>query len=114
MNNLTKKNYLVKIVSLKYIFEIFYLIDYSKLILPVTEYNYFHTYVFPFFLEFSKDPQLISEFFNNLEKIIELESIFLNITLKSRIFYLKQKLEEEEKQEKNKEKIENNQLKENL
>ena len=108
MNNLTKKNYLVKIVSLKYIFEIFYLIDYSKLILPVTEYNYFHTYVFPFFLKFSKDPQLISEFFNNLEKIIELESIFLNITLKSRIFYLKQKLEEEEKQERNKEKNENN------
>ena len=102
MNNLNNKKYLIKIVSLKYIFDIFYLIDYSKLILPVTEYNYFHTYVFPFFSEFTKDSQLIIEFFNNLEKIIELESIFLDITLKSKIFYLKQKLEEEEKQEKNK------------
>ena len=105
MNNLRKKNYLLKISSLNYIFEIFYTIDYSNLILPVTEYNYFHTYIFPFFLDFAKDSLLIPEFFNNLEKIIELESIFLNITLKSRILRLKQKMQEEEKEEKEKAKI---------
>ena len=100
LNNLRKKNHLVKISSLNYIFEILYLIDYQHLILPVTEYNYFHSYVFPFFLDLIKDPQLIQEFFNNLEKIIELETIFLNITLKSRIIRLKQRLSEEEKEKK--------------
>ena len=43
---------------------------------------------------------MILEFFNNLEKIIELENIFLNITLKSRIIRLKQKIKEEEKDSK--------------
>ena len=100
LNNLRKNNYLVKISSLNYIFEIFYLIDYSKLILPVTEYNYFHTYILPFLLDWARDFELSSDFFNNLEKIIELESIFLNVTLKSRIIRLKQILIEEEKEKK--------------
>ena len=100
MNNLRKKNFLIKISSLNYIFYLFYSIDYSKLILPVTEYNYFHSYIFPFFLDLVRDSKLIPEFFNNLEKIIELENIFLNITLKSRIMRLKQKIKEEEKDSK--------------
>ena len=100
MNNLRKKNFLIKLLSLKYIFDLFYSIDYQKLILPVTEYNYFHNYIFPFFLRYSQDSLMILEFFNNLEKIIELENIFLNITLKSRIIRLKQKIKEEEKDSK--------------
>ena len=104
VNNLRKKNFLIKISSLNHIFNLFYSIDYSNLILPVTEYNYFHAYVFPFFIDFGRDSQLIPEFFNNLEKIIELETIFLNITLKSRILRLKQKMKEDLKEEKNKDK----------
>ena len=82
MKKKKKKNFLIKLLSLKYIFDLFYSIDYQKLILPVTEYNYFHNYIFPFFLRYSQDSLMILEFFNNLEKIIELENIFLNITLK--------------------------------
>ena len=104
MNNLKKTNSLIKLHSLNYIFDLFYSIDYQKLILPVTEYNYFHNYIYPAFIRFIRDPQMILEFFNNLEKIIDLENIFLNITLKSRIMRLKQKIKEEEKDaKKNKE-----------
>ena len=104
MNNLKKSNSLIKLHSLNYIFDLFYTIDYQKLILPVTEYNYFHNYIYPAFKRLIRDPQMILEFFNNLEKIIELENIFLNITLKSRIIRLKQKIKEEEKDaKKNKE-----------
>ena len=98
VNNLRKKNFVIKISSLNYLFDLFYSINYQNLILPVTEYNYFHAYVFPFILNLGRNSQLIPEFFNNLEKIIELEYNFLNITLKSRILRLKQKLKDEEKE----------------
>jgi hypothetical protein len=108
INNLKKRNYLIKISSLKYIFDILYTIDYQNLILPVLEYNYFHTYVLPYLLDLCKNPILIPEFFNNLEKIIDLETIFLNITLKSRILRLKEKIKKEEKELKQKENKKNN------
>ena len=96
LDNLRRKNYLIKISALNHLFELFYSIDYNNLILPVTEYNYFHVYVVPFLLNFCQNSDLILDFFTNLEKIIDLENIFLNITLKSRIFRLKEKIKEEE------------------
>ena len=102
MNNLRSKNYLIKISSLNNIFDLFYSIDYKNLILPVTEYNYFHVYVFPFLLNLCQNSDLILDFFNNIEKIIDLEDIFLNITLKSRILRLKERIKEEEKDNKKK------------
>ena len=107
MNNLRRNNYLIKIASLNYVFDLFYSINYNNLILPLTEYNYFHVYIIPFLLNFSQNYDLTLDFFNNLEKIIELENIFLNVTLKSRILRLKEKIKEEENDEKkdNKKKI---------
>ena len=101
MNNLRKKNYTIKISSLNYIFELLYSIDYNNLILPVTEFNYFHVYIFPFLIEqLCQNNDLVLEFLNNLEKIIELENIFLNITLKSRILRIKKNEKEEAKKSK--------------
>ena len=101
MNNLRKKNYIIKIASLKYVFELLYSIKYENLILPVTEYNYFHAYIFPFLLNLCRDKDLIIDFFNSLDKIIDLEEIFLNVTLKSRIYRLKEKMKNEENDDKN-------------
>ena len=93
---------MIKIISLNHIFNLFYSINYKNLILPVTEYNYFHSYIVPFLFNFCRNQELILDFFNNIEKIIELETIFLNITLKSRILRAKEKMKEEEYEEKNK------------
>ena len=87
ISNLKRKKYIIQLKSLNYIFEILYSIDYKELILPVTEYNYFDSYVFPALLKFYKkeNPYIILEFFNNIDKIIDLEEKFLNVTLKSRL-----------------------------
>ena len=91
ISNLKRKKYIIQLKSLNYIFEILYSIDYKELILPVTEYNYFDSYVFPALLKFYKkeNPYIILEFFNNIDKIIELEELFLNVTLKSRLKKIK-------------------------
>ena len=102
IDNLRKKNYMTKIMSLNHMFNLFYSINYQNLVLPVTEYNYFHSYVVPFLFNFCRNQELILDFFNNIEKIIELETIFLNVTLKSRILRAKEKMKEEEYEEKNK------------
>ena len=96
MNNLREKDYIIKISSLNHIFDLFYSINYNNLILPVTEYNYFHAYIVPFLFRFCRNSELIMDFFNNLETIIDLENKFLNITVKSRIYRLKEKIKEEE------------------
>ena len=95
INNLKRDKYIIKLKSLNYIFEILYSIDYKNLILPVTEYNYFDSYVFPALLKFynKENPYIILEFFNNIDKIIDLEEKFLNVTLKSRLKKNKQILE---------------------
>ena len=87
INNIKRSSYTTKLTSLKYIFEILYSFNYHELILPVTEYNYFDSYVFPKILKFYRPekPYLVLEFLNNIDKIIDLELKFLNITLKSRI-----------------------------
>ena len=87
VSNLKRKKYIIQLKSLNYIFEILYSINYKDLILPVTEYNYFDSYVFPALLKFYKkeNPYIILEFFNNIDKIIDLEEKFLNVTLKSRL-----------------------------
>ena len=87
INNIKRSSYTTKLTSLNYIFEILYSFNYHELILPVTEYNYFDSYVFPKILEFYKPekPYLVLEFLNNIDKIIDLELKFLSITLKSRI-----------------------------
>ena len=113
MNNLRKNNYTIKIASLNNVFELFYSMDYINMILPVTEYNYFHVYIFPFLLHVYRSNELILDFFNNLEKIIELEKIYLNITLKSRIHRFKEKINIEENDE-NKLKKKNEKNKKNL
>jgi hypothetical protein len=65
--------------------------------LPVTEYNYFDSYIYPNILKFykPKKPYLVLEFLNNIDKIIDLELKFLNITLKSRIIRLNNIVDEE-------------------
>ena len=87
INNLKRKKYIIQVTSINYMFDILYSIDYQELILPVTEYNYFGAYVFPALLKFYKkeNPYIILEFFNNVDKIIDLEQKFLNVTLKTRL-----------------------------
>ena len=94
VENLHRENFTTKIISLNFLFEILYSFDFKELILPVTEYNYFESYIFPSILEFyeSKKPELILEFFNNIDKIIDLQEKFLNITLKARLIKMNQML----------------------
>ena len=99
INNIKRTSYTTKLTSLNYIFEILYSFNFNELILPVTEFNYFDSYVFPKILEFYKPhkPYLVLEFLNNIDKIIDLELKFLNITLNSRITRLKKIVNEERK-----------------
>ena len=99
ISNLKRKKYIIQLKSLNYLFEILYSINYEDLILPVTEYNYFDSYVFPALLNFyNKDnPYIILEFFNNIDKIIDLEEKFLNVTLKSRLKHNKMILQNKRK-----------------
>ena len=99
VENLKRENFTTKIVSLNYLFEIFYSIDYKKLILPVAEYNYFDSYVFPVILDVFKlqNHELILEFFNNIDKIIDLQEKFMNLTMKSKLLIIN-KLYEEQKE----------------
>ena len=92
VENLRRDNYTTKIVSLNFLFEIFYSIDYKTLILPVTEYNYFDSYVFPVILDVFKlqKHELILEFFNNIDEIIDLQEKFVNLTMKARLLKLNQ------------------------
>ena len=91
IDNIRRKSYTTKFITLNYMFDILLSINYNKLELPVTEYNYFSTYIFPIILEVYKPEKkdLILDYFNNVDKIIELQDKFLNITLKSRIEKLK-------------------------
>jgi phosphoinositide-3-kinase regulatory subunit 4 len=97
INNIKRSSYTTKLTSLKYIFDILYSFNYRDLILPVTEYNYFDSYIFPKILKFYKPqkPYLVLEFLNNIDKIIDLELKFLNITLRSRIKRLTEMVNEE-------------------
>ena len=87
INNLQRKKYIIQVTSINYLFDILYSIDYLELVLPVTEYNYFGSYVFPALLKFYKkeNPYIILEFFNNVDKIIDLEQKFLDVTLRTRL-----------------------------
>ena len=100
VDNLGRKNFTTKLTSLNYIFEILYSFNYDELILPVTEYNYFDSFIFPALLKlyYSGNHDLILEFFNNVDKMIDLEKKFLNITLKSRIIKHKNTLNQEKKE----------------
>jgi len=100
ITKLKGQNYLIKISALNYVFEIFNSINYNDLVLPVTEYNYFHIYVLPFLLNFSQNNEL--DYFNNIEKIIDIEKKFLDVTLKSRIMKLKEKDNEKNNKKMNK------------
>ena len=97
VNNIRRTCYTTKLTSLKYIFDILYSINFDKLILPITEYNYFDSYIFPQILSFYKPekPYLVLEFLNSLDKIIDLELKFLNITLKSRLKRLNEFVEKD-------------------
>ena len=99
ISNLKRKKYIIQLKSLNYIFEILYSINYEDLILPVIEYNYFDSYVFPALLKFYKkeNPYIILEFFSNIDKIIDLEEKFLNATLKSRLKHNKMILQNKKK-----------------
>ena len=97
INNINRSSYTTKLTSLNYIFEILYSFNYNELILPVTEYNYFDSYIFPKILKFYRPekPYLVLEFLNSIDKIIDLELKFLNVTLKSRIKRLLEKVNKE-------------------
>ena len=107
VDNLGRKSFTTKLAALNYIFEILYSFNYEELILPATEYNYFDSYIFPALLKlyYSGSHDLILEFFNNVDKMIDLEKKFLNITLKSRIIKYKNNLKDEKNKENN---LENN------
>ena len=94
VDNIKRKSFTTKLTSLNYLFEILYSFNYNELILPVTEYNYFDSYIFPVLLKlyYSGKNELILEFFNNVDKMIELEQKFLNVTMKSRILKYKNSL----------------------
>ncbi len=104
VDNLSRKNLTAKLTALNYIFEILYSFDYDNLVLPITEYNYFDSYIFPALLKlyYSGSHDLILQFFNNIDKMIDLEKKFLNITLKSRIMKYKNSLNQEKKEMNNK------------
>ena len=110
INNLQRKKYIIQVICLNYMFDILYSINYFDLFLPVTEYNYFGSYVFPALLKFYKkeNPYIILEFFNNVEKIIDLEKKFFDVTLKNRL----QKNKENLSNSKNKQKKNMNVIKE--
>ena len=92
VENLKRYSYTTKLVSLNFLLDVLYSFDYKNLILPVTEYNYFDSYVFPAILEVYKleNHELILEFLNNVDKIIDLEEKFLNLTLKARLLKINQ------------------------
>ena len=92
VDNLRRESYTTKLVSLNFLFEVLYSFNYKELILPVTEYNYFDSYIFPAILEVYKieNHELILEFFNNIDKIIDLQQKFLNLTLKARLLKINQ------------------------
>ena len=94
VDNLERKSYTTKLISVNYIFEILYSFNYNELVLPITEYNYFDSYIFPALLRlyYSEKHELILEFFNNVDKMIDIEEKFLNITLKSRLIKYKNSL----------------------
>ena len=87
ISNLKRKKYIIQVTSINYLFDILYSINYEELILPMTEYNYFGSYVYPALLQFynKENPYIILEFFNNVDKIIDLQQKFLNVTLKTRL-----------------------------
>ena len=87
INNLQRKKYIIQVTSINYLFDILYSINYLELVLPVTEYNYFGSYVYPALLKFynRENPYIILEFFNKVDKIIDLQQKFLNVTLKTRL-----------------------------
>ena len=101
VENLKRDNYTTKIVSLHYLFEIFYSIDYKNLILPVTEYNYFDSYVFPVILDVFKleKHELILEFFNNIDEIIDLHEKFVNLTMKAKLLKINQMYNQDMKED---------------
>ena len=92
VENLKRDSYTTKLVSLNFLFEILYSFNFKDLILPVTEYNYFDAYIFPAILEVYKleHHELILEFFNNIDKIIDLQQKFLNLTLKAKLLKINQ------------------------
>ena len=90
VENLSRKNILNKITTIEYLFDILYSINYKELILPSLSDKYFDNYIFPVFLELfdSKNNLLILSFINSLDKLIDLEQKFLNVSLKSKILRL--------------------------
>ena len=87
ISNLKRKKYIIQVTSINYLFDILYSINYEELDLPLTEYNYFGSYVYPALLKFynRENPYIILEFFNKVDKIIDLQQKFLNVTLKTRL-----------------------------
>ena len=66
ISNLKRKKYIIQLTSINYLFDIF---------------------VYPALLKFynKENPYIILEFFNNVDKIIDLQQKFLNVTLKTRL-----------------------------
>ena len=84
VENLKRKNNLIKLQTVDYIFELFYSIDYTKLILPVFYYKYLSSYIFEEFIYLynSKDHMVKIAFINSIEKLIDLEKKFLSVDLR--------------------------------
>lgn len=82
---------LVKFSALNEVINILNGIDMENLILPSSDYNVFDAYIFPYILELynSNEPSLILGFSNLIDKITDIENKFLQISMKSRFFNMK-------------------------
>jgi phosphoinositide-3-kinase regulatory subunit 4 len=82
---------LVKFSALNEVINMLNSIDMEKLILPSSDYNVFDAYIFPYILELynSNEPSLILGFSNLIDKITDIEHKFLQISMKSRFFNIK-------------------------
>lgn len=82
---------LVRFSALNEVVNILNGIDMENLILPSSDYNVFDAYIFPYILELynSNEPSLILGFSNLIDKITDIEHKFLQISMKSRFYNMK-------------------------
>ena len=87
IENLNRSNTLNILTTIDYLFDLFYSINYNELNLPIFSHKYFDSYIFLAFRKLlkSKNNMLIIAFINSIDKLIDLEKKFLNISLRAKI-----------------------------
>lgn len=82
---------LIKISALNEVINLLSEINIDNLILPSSDYNFFDAYIFPYIQElyYCNESSVILSFANLLDKITDLEQKFLQISMKSRFYNMK-------------------------